>query len=64
MNSLLGVLAAIIAYLFYQNKKLKSKTLSVELKNEKEKLHETQEKSNSARDRFLDLLERYRKGKD
>ena len=32
------------------------------IKTEKEKLHDVQEKSNSARDRFLDLLNKFRKG--
>lgn len=62
MSSLIGFLAAIILYLFYQNGKLKSKVIDAELKNEKENLNDVQKKTNSARDRFLDLLNKYRKG--
>lgn len=62
MSSLIGILVAIIAYLFYQNKKLKGKVLDTELKNDKEKLYDAQKKTDSARDRFLALLDKYRKG--
>jgi len=63
LNSLLGFLAALIFYLFFQNKRLKSKVLDSDLKNEKEKLDEHQKKTDNLRNRFFDLLERYRKGK-
>ena len=63
MNSLLAFLAAIIAYLFFQNKSLKKKTFDAELKNDKEELNDAQKKTDGARNRFLDLLDRYRKGK-
>ena len=62
INSVLAVLTAVIAYLFFQNKKLKRKVIDVEIKTEKEKLHDTQEKTNNARDRFFSLLDKYRKG--
>lgn len=62
LNTLMGLLAALIAVLFLQNKRLKRKLVDTEIKTEKEKLHDVQEKSNSARDRFLDLLNKFRKG--
>lgn len=62
LNSLLGILAAIVAYLFYQNKLLKRRVMDSELKNEKENLNDAQKKTDSARDRFISLLDKYRKG--
>lgn len=64
LNSILGILVAIVTYLLYQNKKLKRKVIDTELRTEKENLNEAQKKSNSARDRFFDLLNKYRKGQD
>jgi biopolymer transport protein ExbB/TolQ len=62
LNTLMGLLAALVAVLFLQNKRLKRKLVDTEIKTEKEKLYDAQEKSNSARDRFLDLLNKFRKG--
>lgn len=62
LNTLMGLLAALVAVLFLQNKRLKRKLVDTEIKTEKEKLHDAQEKSNSARNRFLDLLNKFRKG--
>lgn len=62
LNSFIGVLLAVAAYFYFQNKKLKSKILDSDLKNEKEKLDEQQKKTDGSRNRFLDLLEKYRKG--
>lgn len=61
LNSLLGMLVALIAFLFYQNKRLKRKAIDAELKSEKENLNDAQKKTDSARDRFLSLLDKYRK---
>ena len=62
LNSLLGILAALVAILFYQNKRLKRKVVDTQIKTEKEKLHDAQKKTNTARDRFFSLLDKYRKG--
>lgn len=62
INAILGFLGAILAYLFLQNRNLKRKAIDAELKNEKETLDDAQKKTNNARDRFLDLLNKYRKG--
>ena len=62
MNSIIALLAALVAVLFFQNKKLKRKVIDTDIKNEKEKLHDAQEKTDNARNRFLDLLNKYRKG--
>jgi t-SNARE complex subunit (syntaxin) len=62
MNSIIGLLAALVAFLFFQNKKLKRKVIDTDIKNEKENLDDAQKKSDSARNRFIDLLNKYRKG--
>jgi t-SNARE complex subunit (syntaxin) len=62
MNSIIALLAALVAVLFFQNKKLKRKVIDTDIKNEKEKLHDAQEKTDNARNRFFDLLNKYRKG--
>jgi t-SNARE complex subunit (syntaxin) len=62
MNSIIALLAALVAFLFFQNKKLKRKVIDTDIKNEKENLDDAQKKSDSARNRFIDLLNKYRKG--
>jgi t-SNARE complex subunit (syntaxin) len=62
MNSIIALLAALVAFLFFQNKKLKRRVIDTDIKNEKENLDDAQKKSDSARNRFIDLLNKYRKG--
>lgn len=61
INSIIGILAAIVAFFYYQNKRLKRKLIDTELKTEKENLNEAQKKSSGTRSRFIDLLNEYSK---